>query len=90
MILSKTIEIAERLALKTNPGYAIALLNRLPPSAISLLQRIRFRETLKLAGKSEFYSQRFKDRNIDIRSITHPAPLGDFFTPSGDLQKYGA
>lgn len=90
MILSKTIEIAERLALKTNPGYAIALLNRLPPSAISLLQRIRFRETLKLAGKSEFYSQQFKDRNIDIRSIRHPAQLGDFFTTSDDLQKYGA
>ncbi|CAN5576705.1 phenylacetate--CoA ligase [soil metagenome] len=90
MLLSKTIELAERLALKTKPGYAIALLNRLPPSAISLLQRIRFRETLKLAAKSEFYSQQFKARNIDIRKIKHPAELGDFFTTSDDLQKYGA
>ena len=90
MILSKILEFGERFALLTNPGSAIYLFNKMPPSVFLGMQRLRFRESLALASKSAFYSEQFRKRKIDIRTINHPAELGDFFTTSDDLREYGS
>ncbi len=90
MLLAKITEQIEKLALRTNPQYAITLLGKMPPSVMASLQRRRFRETLKLASRTPFYSKQFRRRNIDVSKITHPAQLGDFFTTSDDLKEYGA
>ena len=90
MLLSWTTKQIEKLSLRTSPKYALALFAKLPPSVISGLQRQRFRQTLKLASRTQFYGEQFRRRNIDIRKIKHPEQLGDFFTTSDDLRQYGA
>ena len=69
MLLSWTTEQIEKLSLRTSPKYALALFAKLPPSVISGLQRQRFRQTLKLASRTQFYGEQFRRRNIDIRKI---------------------
>ena len=90
IMLSKITEQLEKLALRTNPKYAIKFLGKLPPSVILGIQKMRFRQTLKLAANAPFYREQFENRGIDWRKIKHPAELGDFFTTGEDLRKYGA
>ena len=89
-MLSKITEQFEKLALRTNPKYAISLLNRMPPAFLSQMQFLRFRHTLKLAAKAPFYAEEFNKRGIDANKIKHPSDLGDFYTTGDDLQKHGA
>ncbi|MGI8469781.1 MAG: phenylacetate--CoA ligase family protein [Pyrinomonadaceae bacterium] len=89
-MLSKLTERLEKLALRTNPKYAIRLFGKIPPSVIVKLQKMRFRSTLKLAAKSAFYSEQFQKRGINIDKINHPSELGDFFTTGEDLRQFGA
>jgi phenylacetate-CoA ligase len=87
-MLSKIIEQVERLALSMEPQRAIRLLNAMPPSAIEALQRVRFRQTLRLAAEhSPFYREQFRLRRIDARRIEHPSQLGDFYTTGEDLRE---
>jgi phenylacetate-CoA ligase len=90
-MLSKFIEAFEGVALRTNPELAMRLLGALPASAIDAMQRARFRRTLRLAAeRSPFYREQFRQRGIDVRRITHPAQLGDFYTTGEDLRTHGA
>ena len=89
-MLSKLTEQFEKFALRTNPAYAIKLLDNLPPALIARVQLLKFRQTLKLAARAPFYREQFAKRGIDISKIGHPAQLGDFFTTGEDLSKYGA
>ena len=90
MLLSRITEQIEKLALRTNPKLALTIFGKMPPFVVSELQKMRFRQTLKLASQTPFYSEQFRRRNIDIRKITHPEQLGDFFTTGDDLKEYGA
>ncbi len=55
------------------------------------MQEARFRRTLRLAAaRSPFYREQFRQRGIDVRRITHPSQLGDFYTTGEDLRSYGA
>lgn len=89
-MLSKLTEQFEKLALRTNPEYAISFLNRVPPALFERIQLMKFRQTLKLAANAPFYKEQFAERNIDANKIKHPSELGDFFTTGADLQKHGA
>ncbi len=89
-MLSKLTEQFEKLALRTNPAYAIRLLNRMPPALLTQIQLMKFRQTLKLTARAPFYAEEFRKRNIDVGKIKHPSDLGDFFTTGSDLQKHGA
>ncbi len=90
-MLSKFIEVFEGVALRTNPELAMRLLGALPTSAIAAMQEARFRRTLRLAAaRSPFYREQFRQRGIDVRRITHPSQLGDFYTTGEDLRSYGA
>ncbi len=89
-MLSKITEQFEKLALRTNPAYAINFLNRVPSALFEQIQLMKFRQTLKLAACAPFYQEQFAARGIDARKIKHPSELGDFFTTGADLQKYGA
>ncbi len=89
-MLSKITEQFEKAALRTNPKYAIGLLNRMPPALLTQMQLLRFRQTMKLAAKAPFYAEEFKKRGIDASKIKRPSELGDFFTTGDDLQKHGA
>ncbi len=90
-MLSKFIEVFEGVALRTNPERAMRLLGALPSSAIAAMQKARFRRTLRLAAeRSPFYREQFRQRGIDVRRITHPSQLGDFYTTGEDLRAHGA
>src|SRR5689334_13797625 len=90
-MISKSIELVERLALRMEPRRALRLLGSLPPSAIEAMQRARFRRTLRLAAeRSAFYREEFGRRGIDVRKVGHPSELGDFFTTGEDLRAHGA
>ena len=89
-MLSKITEQFEKLALRTNPKYAIQLLGKLPPSVMLEMQKMRFRHTLKLAAKAPFYIEQFQKHKIDWRKIKHPAELGDLYTTGDDLRDWGA
>lgn len=89
-MLAKLTEQFEKFALRTNPAYAIRLLNRMPPAILTRIQLMKFRQTLKLAAKAPFYREEFQRRGININKIRHPSDLGNFFTTGADLQKHGA
>ena len=89
-MLSKITEQFEKLALRTNPSYAIRFLNRMPPALLTKIQLMKFRQTLKLAAGAPFYAEEFQKRGIDASKIKRPSDLGDFYTTGDDLQKYGA
>ncbi len=89
-MISRITGQLEKLALRTNPGLAIRLLGKVPASALSQMQLLRFRQTLRLAAQAPFYQEEFKKRKIDARRIKHPSELGDFFTTGDDLSKHGA
>ncbi len=90
-MLSEFIEVFEGVALRTNPERAMRLLGALPASAIAAMQKARFRRTLRLAAaRSPFYREQFRQRGIDVRGITHPSQLGDFYTTGEDLRSHGA
>ncbi|HSP62568.1 MAG TPA: hypothetical protein VLQ90_06275, partial [Pyrinomonadaceae bacterium] len=90
-MLSKLIEVFEGVALRTNPELAMRLLGALPTSAISAMQKARFRRTLRLAAeRSPFYREQFRKRGIDVRRVEHPSELGDFYTTGEDLCVPGA
>ncbi|HVS83842.1 MAG TPA: AMP-binding protein [Pyrinomonadaceae bacterium] len=90
-MLSEFIEVFEGVALRTNPELAMRLLGALPASAIAVMQKARFRRTLRLADeRSPFYREQFRQRGIDVRRITHPSQLGDFYTTGEDLRTSGA
>jgi phenylacetate-CoA ligase len=90
-MLSSIVELAERLALRTDPGRAVELLGLIPHPALEAMRRARFKRTLSVAAeRSPFYREEFRRRGIDARRIEHPAELGDFFTTGEDLQALGA
>src|SRR6267143_2142099 len=91
LMLSKAIELSERIALRTNPNRALRLLGQIPPSALEAMRRARFKRTLRLAAEhSPFYREQFRKRGIDVRRIDHPSQLGDFYTTGEDLRAAGA
>lgn len=89
-MFSKITEQVEKIALRTNPKYAIGLFGRIPPSFILNLQEMRFRKTLKLAAKAPFYAEQFQRHGVNTNKIRRPSELANFFTTGEDLQKYGA
>ena len=90
-MLSKAIELSEKIALRTNPDRALRLLGQIPPSALEAMRRARFKRTLRLAAEhSLFYREQFRKLGIDVRRIDHPSQLGDFYTTGEDLRSFGA
>src|SRR5260370_34600960 len=90
-MLSKAIDLSEKIALRTNPDRALRLLGQIPPSALEAMRRARFKRTLRLAAEhSPFYREQFRKRGIDVRRIDHPSGLGDFYTTGEDLRSLGA
>src|SRR5712692_1929362 len=90
-MLSKAIELAEKIALRTNPDRAVRLLGQIPTPALEAMRRARFKRTLRLAAEhSPFYREQFRKRGIDVRRIEHPSQLGDFYTTGEDLRTHGA
>ena len=63
-MLSKLTEQFEKFALRTNPAYAINFLNRMPPSLLTQIQLMKFRQTLKLAANAPFYREQFQKYDI--------------------------
>jgi phenylacetate-CoA ligase len=89
-MLPTIVELAERLALRTNPERAVELLGLIPDPALEALRRARFKRTLRLAAeRSPFYREAFRRRGIDVRRIDHPSQLGDFYTTGEDLRAHG-
>src|SRR5437764_13280387 len=88
-MLSILTEQFEKIALRTSPKTAISLMSKVPPPLMLGIQRLQFRETLKLAAKAPFYEREFRRRNIDVRKIRQPEDLGDFFTTGEDLLEHG-
>jgi len=85
--LSKIVELAERLALRTDPERAIRLLRYIPDTAIEAMRRARLQRTLRIASeRSPFYREQFRRRGIDVSRIEHPSQLGDFYTTGEDLR----
>ncbi|MGH9418884.1 MAG: phenylacetate--CoA ligase family protein, partial [Thermoanaerobaculia bacterium] len=90
-MLSPIVELAERLALRTDPQRAVELLGLIPRAALDAMRLARFKRTLHLAAeRSPFYREAFRRRGIDARRIDHPSQLGDFFTTGEDLRAPGA
>jgi phenylacetate-CoA ligase len=90
-VLPRIVELAEQVALWTNPERAIRLLDRIPGGAFDMLRRARFNRTLRIAAKrSEFYREQFRRRGLDVRRIDDPSELGDFYTTGEDLRALGA
>jgi phenylacetate-CoA ligase len=90
-MLSRLVEVAERLALRTSPERAVELLGLIPTSALEAMRGARFRRTLRLAAeRAPFYRDEFRRRGIDVRRIEHPSQLGDFYTTGEDLRTHGA
>jgi phenylacetate-CoA ligase len=90
-MLSSLVELAERLALRTDPRRAVELLGLIPHPALEAMRRARFKRTLRLAAeRSPFYREEFRRRGIDARRINHPSELGDFYTTGEDLRALGA
>jgi phenylacetate-CoA ligase len=89
-MVSRVVEVAERLALRTSPQRAVELLGLIPASALEAMRRARFRRTLRLAAAdAPFYRDEFRRRGIDVRRIEHPSQLGDFYTTGEDLRAHG-
>src|SRR5436853_63229 len=55
-MLTSFVELAELLALRTNPERALALLGLIPPSGLEAMRRARFSRTLRIAA-GEFYDR---------------------------------
>lgn len=90
-MLTSLVEVAELLALRTDPQRAIELLGLIPTSALNAMRRARFRRALRVAAeRSPFYRTEFRRRGIDVRRIEHPSQLGSFFTTGEDLRAAGA
>jgi phenylacetate-CoA ligase len=90
-MLSSIVELAERVALRTDPQRAIELLGLIPGPALEAMRRARFKRTLRFAAeRSPFYREEFRRRGIDARRIDHPSELGDFYTTGEDLRALGA
>src|SRR5712692_231996 len=88
-MLSRLVEVAERLALSTSPQRAVELLGLIPTSALEAMRRARFKRTLRLAAEhAPFYREEFRRRGIDVRRIEHPSQLGDFYTTGEDLRAH--
>jgi phenylacetate-CoA ligase len=90
-MVSSIVELAERLALSTDPQRAVELLGWIPSPALEAMRRARFKRTLRIAAeRSPFYREIFRQRDIDVRRIDHPSELGDFYTTGEDLRAHGA
>jgi phenylacetate-CoA ligase len=90
-MLSKIVKQTERAASRMSPERAQRMVRLLRPALIKRLQTERFRQTLRLvAEKSPFYREEFRRRGIDVRRISHPSQLGDFYTTGEDLRENGA
>jgi phenylacetate-CoA ligase len=90
-MLTSIVELAEHVALRTDPARAVELLGLIPHSALEAMRTARFRRTLKVAAaRSAFYREQFRRRGIDVRRIDHPSQLGDFYTTGEDLRSQGA
>ncbi len=80
----------ERAVLRVAPAGASRLMRVLPASTLTLLQRSRFRRTLRLAAQhSSFYREQFRRRGIRVDRIQDPSELGDFYTTGEDLRRHG-
>lgn len=88
-MLARLTEQIEEAALKRAPGATARVMKAMPASLLESVQRARFRRTLRLASRSRFYGDAFRQRGIDIRRIDHPSQLGDFFTTGEDIRKHG-
>lgn len=86
-MLTLLTEQFEKLALRTDPGIAIALLNSTPQSVLRSIQLARFRKTMRLAARAPFYAEEFKKRGIDPRRVRRPEDLGGFFTTAEDIRR---
>lgn len=90
-MLSKVIKHTERTALRVSPEQMQRILKLMRPALVKRIQAARFRQTLRLvAERSPFYREEFRRRGIDVRQITHPSQLGDFYTTGEDLREHGA
>jgi phenylacetate-CoA ligase len=90
-MLTSLVELAELVALRTNPERAVELLGLIPKSALEAMRLSRFRRTLRVASqRSPFYREQFRRRGIDVSRIEHPSQLGDFYTTGEDLRSHGA
>src|SRR6266849_10908853 len=90
-MLTNIIEQIEHMILHMEPHRAVRFLNAAPAWSLPKIQRARFRRTLRLAAeRSPFYREQFRQRGIDVRRITHPSQLGDFYTTGEDLRAHGA
>jgi phenylacetate-CoA ligase len=88
--MTDLLRAIERVALQTAPTAAARVMRAMPPATIALLQRARFRRTLRLAAtRSSFYRDQFSRRGIRVDRVSHPSELGDFYTTGEDLRTHG-
>jgi phenylacetate-CoA ligase len=86
-MLTSLADRIEAVALRTAPAASARLFGALPSSYLIALQRARFRRTLVHAvERSSFYREAFRRRGIDVRKVTHPSQLGDFYTSGEDIR----
>jgi phenylacetate-CoA ligase len=88
-MLAELTEQIECVALRNAPEATARVLGALPPRWLDLLQRARFRRTMRLAARAPFYRDAFRTRGIDPARTDHPSQLGDFFTTGEDIRIHG-
>lgn len=88
-MLARLSEHIEEAALKRAPAATARVMRAMPAALLESVQRARFRRTLRLAARSRFYGEAFRQRGIDVRKIEHPSQLGDFFTTGEDIRSHG-
>lgn len=82
--------LLERLVVGRSIRRRFELSQHLPDWVLRRVQRAEFCETLaRVARHSAYYRRRFSDAGIDVARVRTPDDLGNFFTPSADLGRYG-
>ena len=68
------------------PGFPLALVRRMPLTAIHALRRPGFRATLRQATRSPFYREALQRAGVDLRRARRPEDLGEFYLTSDVLK----
>jgi phenylacetate-CoA ligase len=75
LVNGRSVETAYRIAARASS-----------PATLHSIQAWKLRRTLHhVARHSAFYQRLFRQRGVDVASISHPAELGDLFTTPQDL-----
>jgi phenylacetate-coenzyme A ligase PaaK-like adenylate-forming protein len=88
-MLSRIAEVLDDALIGANVPLRARLAPHIPQWVVPTIQRDKFRRLLRyVSERSPFYRRRFKESGIDIRGVSVPADLGDFFTTAQDLRDH--